>query len=176
MTLFQWCNYFLAFAMILQLNEIPEGHSTVSQKVTMTEEQARDGNINEDVVCRAEIDRLEHQIFVHVTYSLMLRQECSRCLAEFKQRADGQFNVVLQDVNAPKQLGNENVDYLFNDRDPLVDIRQSLYEEIMINIPVKPLCREDCPGLAVEQKGEMLQQKASDPRWDALKKLKDKSI
>jgi uncharacterized protein len=160
---------------MVHIREIPEGHSVIEQQVTMTDEQIQEGKLCGDVKCRAEVERLQYQIFLRITYTCRVNQECSRCLTSFEYPLKGEATVILQAKNAPESLGSDEVDYFFSDRDTTVDIRQSLYDEVMINIPIKPLCREECAGVtdyidkdAIKGKDEI------DPRWEALKKLKEK--
>ncbi len=139
----------------------------------MTEEQIRDGDFLGTIVCHAEIEKFQFQIFLHVKYACTVHQECSRCLKIFKCPVQGTCDIILQDKNAPQDLGTDEVDYYFSDRDTSIDIRQSLYDEAMINLSIKPLCSEKCRGVegfitdTRDEKG-----KAVDPRWEALRKLK----
>ncbi len=161
--------------MVLHIKEIPEGHSVIEQKVTMTEEQIQDGNFCGEVFCHAEIERLQFQIFVRVRYTCTVNQECSRCLTAFEHPLAGEFSVILQDKNAPESLGSDDVDYTFHDRDATVDIRQSLYEEVVINAPIKPLCSDNCTGASEYIDTDTAKKEDDiDPRWEALKKLKEK--
>jgi len=170
------CIYFVRFAMLIHIKEIPEGHSVIKQNVTMTEEQIQDGGFNGDVICHAEIERLQFQIFLRIRYACRVNQECSRCLTAFEYPLKGECFVILQDDKAPESLGSDEIDYRFSDRDATVDIRQSLYEEVMISVPVKPLCKHDCAGVSeyVLDKSQE-QEDTIDPRWEALKKLKENS-
>lgn len=140
----------------------------------MTEEQIRDGGFHGDIACHADVEKFQFQVFLHVAYSCELHQECSRCLNIFECPVQGTCDIIVQDKNAHRDLGNDDVDYYFGDRDETIDMRQSLYDEVMINLPIKPLCREECSGIEgykTETKDE--QEKPVDPRWEALRKLKD---
>ena len=162
--------------MLLHIKEIPVGHSVVKQNVTMTDEQIKDGGFNSDVICHAEIERLHFQIFLRIRYTCKVNQECPRCLTAFEYPLEGECSVILQDEKAPESLGSDEVDYRYGERDTTIDIRQSLYEEVMINIPIKPLCKEDCTGGSEYTQDESKEQGDTiDPRWEALKKLKENS-
>lgn len=159
--------------MLLSIKEIPEGHSVHDQEVTMTEEQVQEGGFMGAVFCHADIERLHSQMFIRVHYSCRVHQECARCLTVFEYPLTGLCTVVLQDKNARDGLGQDEVDYLFSDRDTVIDIRQSIYEDVIINIPIKPLCREDCAGVTEVNLGRSKEENTIDPRWEALKKLKN---
>ncbi len=160
--------------MLIHIKEISEGHSVIDQKVTMTEEQIREGGFLGAIDCHAEIEKFQFQIFLHVEYTCIVHQECSRCLNTFKCPVRGNFDIIVQDKNAPQDLGNDEVDYYFSDRDTSIDVRQSLYDEIMVSLSIKPLCKEECSGVEGYTGDTVDEQEESvDPRWEALKKLKN---
>lgn len=59
-----------------------------------------------------------------------------------------------------------------------IDLSDLVYEQIVLSLPMKPLCREDCKGfcprcgtnLNVENCGCV--DTGGDPRWDALRRVK----
>jgi len=76
---------------------------------------------------------------------------CSRCLEEFSCS----FNTHLEIELAPKELlpqGAEvelradDLDIYFYDGDE-IDLDPLIYDEVLLNLPIMPLCREDCAGL-----------------------------
>jgi uncharacterized protein len=166
--------------MLIDIRSIPDGHSVIEQNVTMTEEQIADGRLKGPVACHAQVDRLKSHIYLHITLKCKVQQECSRCLEPFDFSVGAECDVILRhrgfDQNEEKDdKGNEEY-YPYGDSDIEVDIRQSIYEEIMVNLPIKPLCKEDCPGLIeyllkVNGPGRDAAPEI-DPRWEALKKFK----
>ena len=85
---------------------------------------------------------------------------CSRCLAEYPQELSGEFEFVARHL----KLGEEApVDEALGDIDGdtgdmvfvpygeiAVDISQYVLDALVLSIPVKPLCSEDCKGLCPE--------------------------
>ena len=76
---------------------------------------------------------------------------CSRCLEEFSCS----FNTHLDIELAPKELlpqGAEvelrvdDLDIYYYDGDE-IDLDPLIYDEVLLNLPIMPLCREDCAGL-----------------------------
>ncbi len=164
--------------MLINVRNIPEGHSVIEQNVNMTEEQIREGGFSGVVSCHAEIDRLHAQIYIRLFYKCKVNQKCSRCLNNFEYPIEGECSVVLQDRGLSKNLENEEdeaVDYYFREKDDSIDIRQTLFDEVMVNLPIMPLCRDNCPGLSKYSgiaADNISDEKSIDPRWEALKKLK----
>ena len=159
---------------------LKSSHAVIDQRIAMTEQQVRDGGFVGDVACSAKINRLKYRVYLKVSYSCTVKRECSRCLNSFEYPVKGVLSVVLEDKKVSKGLDdNEGTyDYNFSDTDTVIDIRQSLYEDVMVSLPIKPLCNADCQGIkdynikdATEKDS---QQDAIDPRWEALKKFKKK--
>lgn len=162
--------------MLINIKDIPKGHTVIEQNVTMTDEQIKDSGFAGSVFCHAEIDRIQFQIYIHVSYTCNVKQECSRCLKEIEFPLKGKFDIVLQDRNALGKIeeGDDTFDYYFSEREQEIDIRQSLYEDVMVNLPIKPLCKTDCRGVTdyMEKDTDKEAEKEIDPRWEALKKIK----
>lgn len=166
--------------MILLVRDIPDGRSTLRQNVTIPEELSEAGGFAAVVACTAIVDRISQQILLRISYSCSVSLVCSRCLKQFDQRISGEFPVVLIETESKKKaaLSNEENDedengIYFSDTDAEVDVRHLLYEEIMINMPIQPLCAEDCAGICSSAiKSDADPHDTTDPRWDALKKLK----
>lgn len=168
--------------MILNLRDIPEGHSTFEQTVSMTNYQKQNVEFSEDVFCRAEIDRNSMQICLSIRYRCGVIQECSRCLKSFSLPLDGKLTVMLgekekRQISRKSENDDDNdyYDYIFKEFDTVIDIRQSLYDEVMINIPIKPLCLPDCKGINYKTSTSEIEKETinCDPRWDVLKQLKN---
>lgn len=163
--------------MLITIKDIPKGHTVIEQNVTMTEEQIKDCGFTDEVVCHAEIDRIQFQIYIHMSYTCHVKQECSRCLKELESLVKGDFTIVLQDKNTLGKIEDDDADafdYYFSERDTEIDIRQSLYEDVMVNVPIKPLCKPDCQGVSAykEKSSDSKTEGEIDPRWEALKKIK----
>jgi uncharacterized protein len=61
-----------------------------------------------------------------------------------------------------------------------VELEDILREQVLLAVPIKTVCREECKGLCPQcgknlNTGEcQCEPVAGDPRWDALKGLRDK--
>lgn len=108
--------------------------------------------------------------------------ECSRCLAPYPFAHEEEFLLVLR-RRAPiagedVSLDREDLDTYFYD-DPIVPVAPIVEERIQMAVPMKPLCREDCRGLCPRCGTDRNQSDChcvtefADPRWNALKVLKE---
>ncbi|MGH7908117.1 MAG: YceD family protein [Candidatus Binataceae bacterium] len=75
------------------------------------------------------------------------RAVCARCAEEFTSTTDRPFRFIL----SPRSLENVNGDagraeYSLYDGDE-VDLTPLIREELLLAMPTRPLCREDCRGL-----------------------------
>ena len=167
--------------MLLSIQKIPEGHSVLSQSVPVIGEKAEWLVTAGDVSCIAEIDRLQSQIHIRLAYDCVVKAQCSRCLAPVICPVAGEFRIVLQEksrVPARNALPEEDVDLIFSDADDTVDLAPLIFEEILVSLPMKPLCSESCRGISVGSGPALSMEydKSVDPRWEALKKLQAKKI
>lgn len=164
--------------MVINLKTLSHGHSQISQVVVLSDEQQQESGAAGQVSCTATIDRLQWQIHAAISFGCTLNLECSRCLKKYAQRIEGEFRIILQDKNAPRsELSDEDVDLFFCSEDDEIDARGALYDEIMTAIPLMPLCSDACAGIAIEtacmhSRRAGKEEKTCDPRWEALKKLK----
>lgn len=130
-----------------------------------------------------QIQRLGKEIQVSGTVNATVRLQCSRCLAPFSFPVSGEVDATF--APPPKAAEGEHQHELAEDElevEPLVqggaDLRGVIAEQIHLNLPLKPLCREDCPGICPHcgrpvAAGDCGCAPApADSRWEALKKLK----
>src|SRR5262245_15801458 len=109
--------------------------------------------------------------------------ECSRCLAAYPFQEDETFSLVLYPrrpaATDEVELAKDDLDALFYD-EPTVPLAPIAEERVQMALPMKPLCRPDCKGLCAECGKDLNQgpcacaHEAVDPRWEALKALKEK--
>jgi uncharacterized protein len=110
--------------------------------------------------------------------------ECSRCLAAYPFQEDDAFSLVLYPRKPERgedevELDREDLDAVFYD-DPVVPLEPIAEERVQMALPMKPLCRPDCKGLCVGCGKDLNQgpcgcsHEAADPRWEALRALKEK--
>jgi uncharacterized protein len=161
--------------MILDIRAIPSGFSRITRDVELSEQQARESGLRGAAHCMAELNRTGTRIFVRVQYRCAVRRQCSRCLKLYEQQVDSSYEVILQQVSDADASGAPDDDdrYFFSEEDKQLDVRQALYDDIMINIPIKPLCSAQCPGIQRSDGGE--RDEEIDPRWEALVRLKRKN-
>jgi uncharacterized protein len=127
------------------------------------------------------IEKVKDEVLVRGTLSTSLEMECSRCLKRFVEDRNVAMNVVFHPVEELRgeerhEIKLDELDMGFYQGDAL-DLHDLLKEQILLTIPMKPLCSEGCRGMC-QQCGADLNitactcaKKRTDPRLDLLKKL-----
>jgi len=169
--------------MRIQIKRVPEGHSVLSQEVTAGGENAPEPVAGETISCVADIDRLHSQVHVRLRFRCVAKLQCSRCLAQVEQTITGEYRIVMQErINQQgcNLLPEDEVDVLFDESTDEIDLTPFTYDEILLEIPMKPLCSESCNGIAlaghsaISVEYEEGRRNTVDPRWEALGRLKNK--
>jgi uncharacterized protein len=108
-----------------------------------------------------------------------VRLECSRCLEEFVERLNVPVHEQFLPPGSP-ELEDEIMDWnsitLFPIEDDKIDVSEVIRQNILAAIPIKPLCRPDCPGIIIEgEEEEGAEESPVDPRFEALEAIKRKA-
>jgi uncharacterized protein len=172
--------------MVIDIRAIPEGHSELSRETDLGTFKDELPLLCGKVSCNAAIDRTDPLLAIHLKFHCIYELRCSRCLEPFCFPVDGDVRIVIQEqqgrygVVFEKEEGEESVDYIYDSRNLTLDLTPSIYEEIMVAFPLKPLCSETCKGIdnytdtAISRQSSIKDAIEVDPRWEGLKKLKDK--
>jgi len=120
-------------------------------------------------------------IFLLGTISGVMNLQCSRCLADFSVEKQIDINMVIRreaDKQTEKESDGQAEDLIYIDG-PEIELADIILQELLLEVPMKPLCREDCPGLCSRcgaPKGSpecaCPQENSVDPRWSAIARLK----
>ncbi len=137
--------------------------------------------------CRAEVEgtvaRRGGRLLLEASVESSTEFECSRCLENFELRIDTELDLVFHHegrTEVPDCVEDEDFILLTGTIEHRYDIFPRVRESILLELPIKPVCRSDCKGLC-SSCGENLNsnscicsEKKTDPRWDVLRKLLSK--
>jgi uncharacterized protein len=100
---------------------------------------------------------------------------CSRCNKKFKEKIKKSFYYQLMPTSeiSGGEIKAADLDIKFSDNDVL-DLAEVVKEQILLNLPVKPLCNEFCEVPKISAENEETVEKNADKRWEKLKALRDK--
>jgi uncharacterized protein len=169
-----------------QRKRIVEFNSNVNELDIHTEELLFDKNIH--IICKIQRDgdltRIEGEVIVTA------QQECSRCLESFEQDIVGNFSIVVHHLKRGETIpfhseedtekDEDSFIYLSFDEDS-IDITENVHDALLLSIPLKPVCKEDCKGLCpvcghnLNESDCGCTSKRIDNRWQALSGLLNNS-
>lgn len=139
---------------------------------------ALDSDVEYAVTCH----RVDNEVFLVGEITFALKFTCARCLNEYRSEFRVPLNLVLQLVADEEIEDFEETDDEFiicPESREVYNLDRHLRELVGLEVPMKPLCREECAGLC-PQCGTNLnesscdcQKKETDPRWQGLKRLLD---
>jgi uncharacterized protein len=113
-----------------------------------------------------------------------LELQCARCLEPVKQDVEREFELLYRPLGADAgrdelsvTAAEAEIGYYQGDGILLEDV---LREQVLLALPLKVTCREDCKGLCPHCGKNLNQEQCScnvpmeDPRWAALKDVRDR--
>ena len=137
--------------------------------------------------CRAEVEgTVAHRggrLLLEASVESRTELECSRCLEKFELRLDTEIDLVFHRegrTEVPDCVEEEEFILLTDTIERRYDIFPMVRESILLELPIKSVCRADCKGLC-SGCGENLNssrcscsEEKTDPRWNVLRKLLSK--
>lgn len=125
-------------------------------------------------------------VTLHVTGLLdyTARQHCSLCLKAYESEGQAEIDLFYRPQTREDLAGGKELELKPDELDMVlyqgqeIDLWPQLRETLLLSLPAKPVCREDCRGLCA-QCGKPMEEdvcgcikKQVDPRWEKLLKLK----
>ncbi|SMO41256.1 uncharacterized protein SAMN06269117_10385 [Balnearium lithotrophicum] len=100
---------------------------------------------------------------------------CSRCLKKYKQRIENEFDYKMLPTSeiGGGEIKGSDLDVKFSD-ESVVDLAEVTEEQILLNLPVKPLCSEECEGVNYMEEKEEAEESWKSKLKELKNKLKDK--
>jgi uncharacterized protein len=96
-----------------------------------------------DVVLAVKLEEVSEGVLVTATAVAQLAGECARCLDEFSSSTRVSFQELFTSA-AEADLTDDDGYRLDGD---LLDLEPALRDALVLELPLSPLCRPDCPGL-----------------------------
>lgn len=133
--------------------------------------------------------RLDELVVVEGSVSTLVRLQCCRCLQDFEQALDVTFSVTFarelpsledeQRQDSEIELQAEDLGLIAFEGDE-IDLTESIQEQLVMALPVKPLCRTTCKGLCSQCGADLNEgacdchEQVMDGKFAALKNFKVK--
>ena len=165
--------------MRVRIQDIPEEGLEVQETATPEALDLSPQEVVGGVRYRAQIFRDGETLLVEGDLETLLQLQCSRCLEVFRLPAHVHFSCreepawMVPQEEEEVELHREDLDVGYYQGDSL-ELLELIREQVLLAIPMRPLCREDCLGLC-PQCGQNWNQgrcdcrtEQVDPRWAAL--------
>ncbi|HLL67125.1 MAG TPA: DUF177 domain-containing protein [Micromonosporaceae bacterium] len=131
----------------------------------------------EDVNLDLRLQSVSEGVLVSGTVRTRVAGECGRCLRPVSDAiaVDVQELYAYEHSTTDETTDEDEVGRLHGD---LIDLEPALRDGVVLELPINPLCRRDCPGLCAECGVPFDDLPADhhhgqeDPRWAALSRLK----
>jgi uncharacterized protein len=129
------------------------------------------------------IDKFGAEMLVKGELGTRVELQCSRCLKNFQRDLDVPVNVIYHPAEELRgeerhEIKDDELDMGFYEGDEL-DVGELIVEQILLNVPMKPLCTDACRGMCPKCGADLnlkacdCELKVVDPRLEVLKKLLD---
>ncbi len=143
------------------------------EKIDLTEPLF--GKYNTNVV----LNKFDDQIILEALTTAGANFICDRCGTAFKQTVKSKYKMIylLRSIEGAEE--EINITYLSPDTH-IIDISKDVRDYMILSIPMKRLCKEDCKGLCVKCGTDLNKKQCDcnddeiDNRWELLLELKNK--
>jgi uncharacterized protein len=161
------------FSQKIQLEEAPENLKL----------QAEGAEFDKPVRVELTVSKSKDQLICRGKITAPVNLECSRCLLRFVEEQSADLDFVI-DLSGTLERTNSEEDSFFV-ADPSFSyfvLDDLVREAIILSLPLKPLCSEECRGLCPVCGTDLNRShchcviEKSDPRWDKLKGLVKKDV
>ena len=133
----------------LNISSLKKGKSTFEIDIPPEKLDIQDvvkKRVKGELVVEKRGNIIEIKGVIHYT----LRLTCARCLEEFDKDMDEKVHLLLRKgkerILREKELTDEDIDTVYITTD-VFDIAPEIRDIILLSVPIKPLCKEDCKGL-----------------------------
>lgn len=169
--------------MIVDLRRLEETHE-IRGRLAAVEDISFTDSFGEACTIECHVDvsyeRSGGAFFFHGRLEGEFKTLCHLCLEEASCPVTGEFDVVVKkrgdrraEIEDEEETPEDLIELSINEHE--VSFDQLIYENLIVNIPMQVVCKDDCKGLCpqcgVNRNKESCDcTEATDPRWDALRK------
>ena len=123
--------------------------------------------------------RTHHGFIIRAELETLVSLTCSRCIDSFESRSEltmeeETFPIDDSETDQTIELAEETLGEIHLDDQHVLDMAEVVRQYVLIAVPIKPLCCEECSGLCPECGTNLNKEKCKcntasvDPRWGSL--------
>lgn len=124
------------------------------------------------------VEKSQGNIYVKAHVATLANFTCHRCLKDFQREVAAEVDLYYTPEGSPADLLEADTDMRWlAPGTPEIDLTKDLYDILMLTLPIKVLCDENCRGLCPRCGADLNEGPCGcsveeiDPRWELLKKL-----
>lgn len=163
--------------MIVKLRGLGEGEHSFSVTESVKEYDLDPDQFQEDLKSDVQVDVQGKNYYITVTTETGVKYSCDRCLDDFRSVHTAETKLIYtEDPTLDPDNIQDGLCFLPGGKDT-ADLTDEVRQNIVLNLPMKKVCRDTCAGLCaicgVNLNIEQCSCKETniDSRWEALKKL-----
>jgi len=151
----------------INLKEIKPGKSTFQVSSTAEELELTDieFKIIGSIQTKINIYKNRNNYKMEITSKFKMLLFCARCLNEFEKEFTEIDHFYLKEgfenINQENTFSEEDAYTIFFN-DDIIDVSPLVREQVILSVPIKPLCSESCKVPDYKKEDEL------DPRWQKL--------
>lgn len=113
------------------------------EKISRKIESVDETKISQLLIGEIKLTNLGENILAEINLKTALKLECSRCAKDYNQ------NISLNYKQTFRHQAKED-DFPINPNET-IDLWPSIRQELIMAMPIKPLCKENCQGIKIIQ-------------------------
>lgn len=162
--------------MKVRLNSLKDGKQVLNDQFSAGDFEITDPELTAPISVTLTIYKGATEIKIDGKVESVARVTCDRCLTEFDKPISGMFSVIASFSTATAITGEEDIIPL-----PItaseIDLTEYVHDTLLLSVPMKILCREDCKGLCPICGANLNETQCQchlaepDARWESLKLL-----
>ncbi|MGE5316284.1 MAG: YceD family protein [Acidobacteriota bacterium] len=135
------------------------------------------GNFLGDVTVRVSLEKTSWQILATIRATVNASFQCDRCADDFTAPIDVTFDAVYSWDETDRSAAEDENFFILAEGQNAIDLTDVVREYLVLAVPAKTLCREECRGLCPVCGTNLNEHTCDcrpgehDGRWDALQKL-----
>ena len=174
--------------MIFEIEGIPEGGLNLDLLAAKEQFEINqpDCSLSDDIKLRGRFVKKELDISFSGEFQAILQVACTRCLNLFSYNINTEIKIHFIPLDKEPSIRNEieikktEIEQEIYERGK-VDLRRSVRDHVLLEVPLMHFCREDCKGICSgcgtdlnSRQCECQTEGEIDPRFVVLKEIKDK--
>lgn len=113
-------------------------------------EPASCDSVPDRIVVSCDARRINETVFIQGTISTALDMHCCRCLEPVRLPVESSFKYTFAPLPSEPpeecELSADDLEFAYYKEDS-IDLEMIVFEQIVLQVPIKPLCADSCRGL-----------------------------